>query len=63
MTYFVKCVTCEKVQEADYNSLGDPFNPINEETGQKWYSRLKDEKTIHACCHEHIPEKELVWPV
>jgi len=62
MTFFVKCNTCGKEQESNCNSIGDPVNPINPDTGAKWYVRLKDGKSVHACCREHIPEKEVVWP-
>jgi len=41
MTYIVKCDNCGKEQESECNSLGEPFNPINDETGVRWYSASK----------------------
>lgn len=63
MTFFVKCDNCGKEQEAECNNLGEPLNPINDETGVRWYNATKDGKTQHACCHDHIPKDGLVWPV
>jgi hypothetical protein len=64
LTFFVKCDTCGKIQEAIEGAAHYACNPINEETGQKWYSRVKpDGKTAHACCIEHIPKDELISPI
>ena len=62
MTFFVKCNTCGKTQEADEFDKTFPCNPVNPETNEKWYSRTKDGKTLHACCEEHIPQGEMLWP-
>jgi len=62
MTHLVKCDGCDKVQEADSNSSGDPLNPIDDEIHEKWWSRLKDDKTIHACSRECMDDG-MVWPV
>lgn len=62
MTFFIKCNGCGKTQESKCNSIGDPCNPINPKTGQQWWSRVKDDKTIHACSRECMDEG-LVWPV
>jgi len=62
MTSFVKCDTCGKIQEAQINPIGDPINPINLETGSRWYSRIKDEKLVHACRLEHCNDEAMVWP-
>ena len=60
--YLVKCDGCGKVQEASTNTSGDPFNPINPDNGSRWWSRLKDDKTIHACCRECMDDG-LVFPI
>ena len=61
MTFFVKCDNCGKMLEANDNG-NYPSNPFDEETKQKWYSRTKDGKTVHACCREHCEDKALIWP-
>ena len=62
MTFKVVCNGCGKEQETRYNDLGEPINPINPDTGASWWSRLKDDKTIHACRRECMDEGD-VWPV
>ncbi len=61
MTFFIKCNGCKKIEVADDNGTY-PSNPINPSTGQRWWSRTKDGKTIHACSRECMDEG-LVWPV
>jgi len=62
MIFIVKCDNCGKTQESECNSIGDPYNPINPDTRTRWWNRLKDGKTIHACSRECMDEA-LVWPV
>jgi len=63
MTFLVKCDHCGKTQEAKPDHSRWPSNPLNEE-GTQWYSRYdKDQdKTIHACCLDHIKDRAVVWP-
>ena len=63
MTFKVRCDCCGKEQTAPTNNIGEPYNPVNPDTRQVWYSATKEGKTFHACCHDHIPDGDPVWPV
>jgi len=65
MVFLVRCDKCNKIQEVEIDNSSWPSNPINPETGEKWYSRYEQstKKTEHACRLEHCnTEKHMVWP-
>lgn len=62
MTFKVICDKCGEEATCPVNYRGDPINPMGKRG--RWYSKVKDGKTQHACSRKCLEEiGGLVFPV